>query len=49
MTVFGQFAGGVNAEESENVVRLLAERNISSIWFYSIERDLRYKICPTKL
>ena len=40
LTAFGQFAGGVSERETSAVVRRLAERNISSIWFFSIERDL---------
>lgn len=39
-TAFGQFAGGVSETETEEVVKNLAERNISSIWFFSVERDL---------
>ena len=41
-TVFGQFAGGVDEEDSVKTVERLAQRNISSIWNYSIEQDVRY-------
>ena len=39
-SVLSQFAGGVNEAESEVVVRKLANHGISSIWFYSDEKDL---------
>ena len=39
-SVLSQFAGGVNEAESEVVVRKLASHGISSIWFYSDEKDL---------
>jgi hypothetical protein len=38
--VFSQFAGGVNEVESEVVVKKLAVHGVSSIWFYSDEKDL---------
>ena len=40
LSVFGQFAGGINEVESEVVVKKLALHGISSIWFYSDEKDL---------
>lgn len=39
-TVFGQFAGGLDEAEVKKVVCKLAQRKISSIVFFSIERDL---------
>ena len=39
-SVFGQFAGGVSETDTEKVVRKLVDKGISSIWFFSIERDL---------
>ena len=39
-SVFSQFTGGVDEAESEGVVRKLADHGISSIWFYSDEKDL---------
>ena len=40
-TAFGQFAGGLDEAATQEVVLKLAKRNISSIWFFCIERDLR--------
>jgi hypothetical protein len=39
-TLLGQFTGGVDEKAVEEMVRKLATRNISTIWFFSIERDL---------
>jgi len=40
-TVFGQFAGGLNERECRRAVMRLADSGVSSIWFYSIEKDLQ--------
>ena len=40
MTVFGQFAGGLDERDSERTVRQLADKGVSSIWFYSVDTDL---------
>ena len=39
-SVFGQFAGGMSETDTKRVVRKLADNGISSIWFFSNERDL---------
>lgn len=39
-TVLGQFAGGLDEVDTEAMVKRLAARNISTIWFFSIERNL---------
>ena len=38
--MFGQFSGGLNETESETVVRNLAQNGVSSIWFFSDEKDI---------
>ena len=38
--MFGQFTGGLNEAESEVVVRKLAQHGVSTIWFFSDEKDL---------
>ena len=40
MSVFGQFAGGLDERDAEASVLRLAEQKIFSIWFFSIERDI---------
>ena len=38
--MFGQFAGGTDETDTAKTVEKLAQRNISSIWNYSIEQDV---------
>ena len=39
-TVFGQFAGGATVAETVKVVRKLAVHGVSTIWFFSDEKDI---------
>ncbi len=40
LTAVGQFASGLDESSSRGSVEKLADKGVTSIWFYSIERDL---------
>ena len=40
ITLLGQFAGGLDERDCKTTVLRLAEQNVSSLWFFSIERDV---------